>query len=307
MKLHFLGTGAGVPSRQRNVSAIALQFATHGHWWLFDCGEATQHKLLDSELRLSRLTHIFITHLHGDHVYGLPGLLGSRSFQAPEVPLYLTGPSGIRQLITETLALSQTHLSYPLSIEELSPATPPPPMNIDGFTVTADWLNHVIPCLGYRIEEPEHPGKINVQLLTKLGLPPGPDYARLKRGENVIMQDGQIIHAKDVQPPPISGRVLTLIGDTAPCSTVESLASGCDWLVHEATFATAERVKAHQYGHSTSADAAQSARLAGAKQLLLTHISARYQEQSLEQLRAEAAAIFPAVQIAADGDIFTMP
>lgn len=307
MKLHFLGTGAGLPARERNVTAIGLQLPAGGTWWLFDCGEATQHQLLHSPLRLSRLTHIFITHMHGDHVYGLPGLLSSRSFQAPDVPVTITGPVGIRQFVAEICSLSHTHLSYPLTIHELQPGTEPPEMTCDGMTVTADWLNHVIPSLGYRIAEPNRSGSLNVELLTELGLPPGPLYGRLKQREPVMTPDGRIIEPDMVISPPTAGRVICLLGDTAPCLAADRLANHSDWLVHEATFASAEQAKAHQYGHSTSADAAQCARAASVTRLLLTHISTRYQGESLNTLRDEARAIFPAADIAADGDVYTMP
>lgn len=304
MKLHFLGTGAGLPTRNRNVSAVALQFDSS--WWLFDCGEATQHKLLNSPLRLSRLTHIFVTHLHGDHIYGLPGLLGSRSFQAPDVPLTIVGPLGIQRFVTETLSLSRTHLSYPLNIRELEPGTEPPTMAYEGMTVSAGWLNHVIPSLGYRVAEPDRPGKLNANLLAELGLSPGPDYARLKRGESITTPAGRRVHPDMVLSAPTAGRVVCFLGDTAPCSTERLLAEDCDWLVHEATFAGTAHDKAHQYGHSTSVDAALCARAASAKRLLLTHISARYQGDDLAALVGEARAICPAVDVVADGDVYTL-
>ncbi|WP_337020230.1 MBL fold metallo-hydrolase, partial [Oceanobacillus massiliensis] len=151
MELVFLGTGAGVPSKERNVSAVALTLLQElGSIWLFDCGEATQHRILDTSIKPRKIDKIFITHLHGDHIYGLPGLLSSRSFQAGDQLLTLYGPRGIKEFITTSLKVSGTHLSYPLEIVEITEGKI---LDGDKFSVYAKQLDHRITCFGYRIEE----------------------------------------------------------------------------------------------------------------------------------------------------------
>ena len=153
MEIYFLGTGAGVPSSKRNVSSLVIRFLQQkGRVWMFDCGEATQHKILPSPIKLSKLDKIFITHLHGDHIFGLPGLLGSRSFQGGSSPLTIFGPKGIYEYIHTSLRLSNTHLVYELHIIEVSEGVI---IDNDELSVEVIQLDHVMPCYGYRIKEKE--------------------------------------------------------------------------------------------------------------------------------------------------------
>lgn len=191
MELIFLGTGAGVPSKGRNVTAIALTMLNERNSiWLFDCGEATQHQILRSSIRLSKLEKIFITHLHGDHIFGLPGLLSSRSFQGGDTALTVYGPMGIANYIRTSLVVSGTHLKYPLEIVE-----------IDGevvfedadFKVICRELDHGILSYGYRIEEADKPGALDAAGLSALGVKPGPIFKELKEGKTITLENGIVV------------------------------------------------------------------------------------------------------------------
>lgn len=306
MELYFLGTGAGVPSKQRNVTAIALNLLQECHaWWLFDCGEGTQQQILHSPVKLNRVNHIFITHLHGDHIYGLPGVLASRSFQGGTSTLTVHGPVGIEAYLEVSLQTSRTHLTYPLNIHEIVDSGPVIEEAL--FTVWADWLDHGVPSLGYRVEEHQRTGALLPERIGAYGVPPGPAYRTLKSGQSVVAPDGHVIHPAEVTAPPIPGRVVTILGDTRPCQSAVTLARSADVLVHEATFAGAKAELAHQYNHSTAVDAATTARAAEVRTLVLTHISSRYADDDLGPLQSEARAIFPNVYIASDHGVIPIP
>ncbi|MCG8397755.1 ribonuclease Z [Bacillus atrophaeus] len=292
MELLFLGTGAGIPAKSRNVSSIALKLLEERRSvWLFDCGEATQHQILHTSIKPRKIEKIFITHMHGDHVYGLPGLLGSRSFQGGEDELTIYGPKGIRAFIETSLNVTATRLTYPLTIIEIEEGVI---FEDDQFTVTAKPVIHGVPAFGYRVQEKDMPGALKADLLKEMKIPPGPIYQKIKQGEEVTLEDGRVINGRDFLDEPKKGRVVAFSGDTRVCSNVKELAAGADVLVHEATFAKGDDKLAHDYFHSTTEQAAKTAKEAGAKKLILTHISARYQgEASLQLLLTEAEDIFP--------------
>ncbi|WP_346768753.1 ribonuclease Z [Paenibacillus sp. HB172176] len=298
----FMGTGAGRPNKHRNVSGLALQMTEgEGNWWLFDAGEATQHQVMQLPLKPSKLEKVFVTHMHGDHVYGLPGLLSSRSFDGGETPIHLYGPKGIKSYLQDVFRLTSTTLDYELVIHELNETeSTQVVVKEPQFTVTAMPLAHRIPCYGYRIVEQDCPGKLLVEKLKALGVKEGPLFGKLKNGESVALADGSVVHSKDVTNQPLPGRIVTILGDTRPCASVRPLAEKADLLVHEATFAAGMETKAHEFGHSTTLEAARAARDAGAKQLALTHFSGRYSNEQLSLLEQEAASVFPNTTAALD-------
>ncbi|MGA8942470.1 MAG: ribonuclease Z, partial [Thermoactinomyces sp.] len=266
MLFYFLGTGAGVPSRSRNVSSLALIMPEYnGQIWLFDCGEATQHKIWDSPVKLNKVERIFITHLHGDHIYGLPGILGSRSFQGAEAPLVLYGPRGLKEFVNVTLKTSQTFLRYPLQIIEVDDETR---LEVPFFTILVKKLDHGIPSYGYRLEEQSQPGRLYAEKLKKAGIPPGPCYKLLKQGKTITLPDGRTIHGKDFTGPPKKGKTIAVLGDTRATENSCILAEGCDLLIHEATYRTGQEELAANYFHSTCTQAAAIAKKAGVKQLI---------------------------------------
>jgi ribonuclease Z len=298
LQLIFLGTGAGRPTKARNVTSIALSLPEpQNGFWLFDTGEGTQHRLLGSKLKLNKLERIFITHLHGDHLYGLPGLLSSRSYYDGASTLQLFGPPGLRAFIDCVFQQSGTHLGYELEVVEIEAGQ----IIADSrFTVEAAELEHRICCFGYRIIERPQPGQLDLALLSRLGVPPGPLYGKLKKGEDVTLTSGQIIRSFEVVGPPTKGRIITILGDTCPCDNAVALAKDADLLVHEATFAAGMEEKAAAYGHSTVLQAAQIAARADAKRLVVTHFSSRFDDIAVEQLVADAQTVFPNTEAAYD-------
>lgn len=304
MELVFLGTGAGMPSSRRNVSSIALRFTDRKNaFWLFDCGEGTQHQLMRTSLKLSKLEKVFITHLHGDHLYGLPGLLTTRSNQGAASPLQIFGPKGLKAYLDTVFLLSGAHLSFAWEVIEIGRDFSPggPALFEDAsHRVYCARLNHRLECFGYRIEEKDKPGRLDEQKLRELNVPPGPLYGRLKRGETVELEDGRVLNGTDFVGEPIRGRTVTVLGDTRPARNGERLARHADVLVHEATFAADLVREAQEYGHSTSVMAAETAARAECRTLILTHISSRYQEEDTALLLGEARATFPATHVAED-------
>ncbi|MDQ0213782.1 ribonuclease Z [Oikeobacillus pervagus] len=298
MELLFLGTGAGVPGKVRNVTSIAFKMLEErGAIWLFDCGEATQHQILHTSLKPRRLEKIFITHLHGDHIFGLPGLLGSRSFQGGETPITIYGPEGIAAYVHTSLTVSGTRLKYPIEIVEISEGVI---FEDSQMKVEAAVLDHALPCFGYRMTEKDKSGVLLVDKLKADKVPPGPIYKKIKNGETVQLEDGRIISGDQYVGPSQKGRVVTILGDTRPCENAVQLSLHADLLVHEATFNRESVTMAHDYFHSTTAQAAMTAKKAEVKRLCLTHISSRYNGEEAEQLRLEAEEIFSPVTLAHD-------
>ena len=308
MELTFLGTGSAMPTRQRNVSALALRLPERRELWLFDCGEATQHQLLRTPLRPPQIRRIFVSHLHGDHLYGLPGLLTSLSMLGVETPVDVYGPSGLGDVIAVTLRAAQAGCTYPLHVHELAPGVVVDEGDGDGdgegaLRVRCLPLAHGVPCFGFRVEESARPGKLDAARAADLGVVSGPDLGTLKRGGTVILAGGREVRGADLVAPPVPGRVLAICGDTSPCDAAVELARDADLLVHEATFGERRREMAAERGHSTAAQAAEVARRAGAARLVITHFSARYQQdgdETVDDLLAEARAVFPHTEAAHD-------
>ncbi|MGX7013487.1 ribonuclease Z [Vagococcus silagei] len=306
MELEFLGTGAGVPSKQRNVTSIALKMLDErNEVWLFDCGEATQQQILKTAIRPRKITKIFITHLHGDHIFGLPGFLSSRSFQGGEGTLEIYGPKGLKEFIDISLKVTDTHLKYQLKIIEISQSGVL--YEDKGIRILCDTLDHRIECFGYRVEEKDLPGELQVEKLKALDVPAGPIYKKIKDGETVTLPDGRTINGLDFVGETVKGRIVTILGDTRQTPNILTLAQDADVLVHESTFKEAEAKMARNYYHSTTAQAARVAQKANVKKLLLTHISSRYLGFMVHDLQKEAQAIFKESRIMQDFDCVTIP
>ncbi|MEZ6875154.1 ribonuclease Z [Enterobacter sp. KBR-315C3_2022] len=299
MELIFLGTSAGVPTRSRNVTAMLLdlQHPTRAGLWLFDCGEGTQHQLLRTAWHPGKLDKIFITHLHGDHLFGLPGLLCSRSMAGIAHPLTIYGPQGIAEFVETTLRLSGSWTDYPLEVVEIGEGLV---FEDECYRVTARQLNHLVECYGYRIEEHDRPGALDAAALIADGVRPGPLFQRLKQGETVTLEDGRVVNGRDYLSPPQAGKKLAIFGDTAPCPSALLLAQGVDVAVHEATLEAAMEEKANGRGHSSTHQAAQLARDAGVGKLIVTHVSSRYDARGGESLLAECRAVFDNCMLAED-------
>ncbi|MBC1429293.1 ribonuclease Z [Listeria seeligeri] len=302
MELVFLGTGAGVPSRGRNVTSIALSMLNERNAiWLFDCGEATQHQILRSQIKLSKLEKIFITHMHGDHIFGLPGLLSSRSFQGGDSDLTIYGPVGIQAYVETSLKLSGTRLTYKIIFKELEPGLI---FEDEMFTVTADELDHGMLSYGYRIVEKDKQGALDAAGLKADGVEPGPIFQKLKNGEVVTLPDGREIDGKNYIGEPQKGKIISIFGDTRETASEYALAENADVLIHEATFEGDKGKMAAEYMHSTTIQAAELAKKAGVKKLILTHISSRYDREASKALLIEAKSVFENTEIAYDLAVF---
>ncbi|EOU0656776.1 ribonuclease BN [Shigella flexneri] len=309
MELIFLGTSAGVPTRTRNVTAILLnlqhhlQHPTQSGLWLFDCGEGTQHQLLHTAFNPGKLDKIFISHLHGDHLFGLPGLLCSRSMSGIIQPLTIYGPQGIREFVETALRISGSWTDYPLEIVEIGAGE----ILDDGLRkVTAYPLEHPLECYGYRIEEHDKPGALNAQALKAAGVPPGPLFQELKAGKTITLEDGRQINGADYLAAPVPGKALAIFGDTGPCDAALDLAKGVDVMVHEATLDITMEAKANSRGHSSTRQAATLAREAGVGKLIITHVSSRYDDKGCQHLLRECRSIFPATELANDFTVFNV-
>jgi ribonuclease Z len=278
LRIVFLGTSSGTPSRERNVTAVAL--VLDGTVLLFDCGEGTQRQLLRAPVRSGAIDAIFVSHLHGDHVYGIPGLLGTFAMNARERPLAIVGAEGVEAYVQGVLATTHHHSTFPIEFSA-------PPYRGRGFTVMAAPLEHRVPSLGYCVVEDERPGKFDPEKALALGIEPGPIYAELIR-----TQDPRVVG------PSQKGRRVAIVTDTRPCAAAVELARGADVLIHECTYGEEMRQAADERGHSTAAGAARIAAEAEVGLLLLTHFSVRY--GNVTPLVEEARAIFPRTEAAAD-------
>ena len=277
----------------------ALAVAREAEWLLFDCGEGAQVQIARAGLSPSRLSAVFITHLHGDHFNGLPGLLSTMGLDRRTRNLSLTGPTGIRDYLDLLERLRVVFFTYPIDLSEFN-SVPNLTVVFDTseYTVSALALDHRLFALGYRIDERPKPGRFNVDKARSLGVPEGPLWGRLQSGESVSLDDGKVVHSLDVVGPPRPGKSIAYCLDTRPCPMSVLLARDVDLLIHEATYTEEFAVEAQTYGHSTAAQAARTARDAGAHRLLITHFSSRYPDSS--PLLQEARAVFPDTIVAED-------
>jgi len=296
-----------VPTRSRNVSSLALRLPQRSEVWLFDCGEGTQHQILRSEIRVSQITRIFITHMHGDHIYGLMGLLASCGLAGNPSRIDIYGPPKLEEYLRAAGKYSQTHFSYPVKVHTVQPGLV---LDEGEFTVYCDALTHRVPAFGYRVVEKDKPGRFNVEEAIELGIPSGPLYGKLKRGETVTLPDGRSINGAALCGQTEIGRKFIYCTDTIFTENSISLAEGADVLVHEATFAHQDAELAYQRLHSTSTMAAQVALAAQVKRLIMTHFSPRYAPGNaieLEDLLSEAQSIFPNTIMAHDFMTYSIP
>ena len=307
MKVIPLGTSSGKPTLKRNVSATAV--VREGEWLLFDCGEGTQTQIQRAGLGPSRLAGIFITHLHGDHFNGLPGLLSTMALDRRERGLTLVGPPGIREYLDTLARLKILFVNYPLEVREIGGAEQlaEPGSRERGlalvyetpeYVVHARPLDHRIFALGYRVEERPRPGRFDLERARALGVPEGPLFGRLQAGADVQLTDGRVVRPSEVLGPARPGKVIAYCLDTRPCAASLELARDADLLIHEATYTEDLIGEARDFGHSTAAQAARVAVESGARRLLMTHFSTRFPD--ITPLLEEAAAIFKETMIAND-------
>jgi ribonuclease Z len=293
IRVTFLGTSASRPTVGRNVSSIALQ--REGELFLLDCGEGTQRQMMRFGTGFA-LHHIFITHLHADHYLGVIGLLRTLALQGRTDPLRILAPVRSRPTLEAALRLGGERLPFPVEIRELEPGQA---HEGRGYRIEAFRVRHGTNALGYALRETPRPGRFDLEAARSLGIPEGPLFGRLQRGESVEV-DGRTILANEVVGPSRSGRLVVYTGDTRPCDEVIEASRGADLLVHDATFSEEESDRAHETFHSTARGAAEVAVAAGVKRLCLTHLSARYSANAAP-LEREARERFPQARVAYDG------
>ncbi|PPJ64700.1 ribonuclease Z [Cuspidothrix issatschenkoi] len=307
MQITFLGTSSGVPTRSRNVSSVALRLPQRAELWLLDCGEGTQHQILRSDLKISQLSRIFVTHMHGDHIFGLMGLLASCGLAGNVEKIDIYGPSGLNEYLQAASRYSHTHFSYPIKVHTVQPGVI---YEDDEFTVTCGLLHHRITAFGYRVAEKDRSGRFDIEKAKALEIPAGPIYGQLKRKETVTLEDGRVINGAELCGPTEIGRKIAYCTDTVYCDSAVQLAKDADVLIHEATFAHQDAKMAFQRLHSTTTMAAQTAYGAGVRKLIMTHFSPRYAPGNsieLKDLLKEAKAIFPQTIMAHDFMVYDVP
>jgi ribonuclease Z len=299
IRVTFLGTAASRPTVRRNVSSVAIQ--REGDVFLFDCGEGTQRQMMRYATGFA-LGEIFITHLHADHFLGVTGLLRTMALQGRTAPLHVYGPPGSRSTLETAVRLGVDRVSFPLTIQELEVGAR---VSHEDYDVVAFRVSHGTPALGYALVEHERLGRFDVNRARALGIPEGPLFGRLHKGESVEV-DGRVIEAADLVGDTRPGRVVVYTGDTRPAESVIEMATGASLLIHEATFGDEEADRAHKTHHSTARGAAALALEAGVARLCLTHVSARYSDDTT-LLQQEAREVYPEAVVARDGLVLEIP
>jgi ribonuclease Z len=299
MQIVFLGTSGSWPTPKRNVSAVAIKRGPEVV--LFDCGEGTQRQFMQSRLSFMQVSRVFLSHFHGDHFLGLPGMVQSMSMNGREVPLDVYGPRGVEQLISDLLSLGYFTPGFAVRAKEL-----PPGGQIDcgEYVVRGFEAVHTVPALTYALEEKPRPGRFSTERAEALGVPSGPLYSRLQAGETIAL--GTVtVRPEDVLGPPRRGRKIVYTGDTMPHEALVEIAHHADVLIHDATSDAALEEKANRYGHSSSRQAAEVAREAGVGLLVLTHLSPRYEDPAT--ILGDARKVFDNVRVAEDFMEFEVP
>jgi len=294
----FLGTSGSMPTARRALPATLVRRG--GERLLVDCSEGTQRQLLRSDVGLVDLEEIFLTHYHADHYLGLPGMLKTFALRGREIPLSIYGPAGLDDLMG-TLRRVFGRLTYPVRTVELGDGER---LDRDGYVIEAFAVDHGVSAIGYAFVEEERPGRFDVEVADRLGVPSGRERGVLQRGESIELADGRFVEPSDVLGTARAGRKVVITGDTAPTASVVEAAGGADLLVHESTFLADQRARARETSHSTAGEAALAAREAGVKLLALTHVSTRY---FAHQVVEEATQLFPATVVPRDFDLVTIP
>ena len=302
LRLTFLGTSAAAPTARRNLSGLFVR--REGDSLLFDCGEGTQRQMIRFGTGFS-LKAVLFTHFHADHYLGIIGFLRTLSMLGRTEPLILIGPPPAASFLPQVIRLGVEELALPVEIVEIAGGTA---LHGDGYRVEAFPTDHRIRSIGFSLVEDERPGRFDVEAARARGVPAGPLFGQLQRGEGVTLPDGRLVRPEEVVGPPRPGRRVVISGDTRPCDATIAAAEGADLLVHEATFGDAEQERALYTKHATAREAAIVAREARAARLMLTHLSARYDQEPEALLREAQEELDPAaVDVAEDGRVIDLP
>jgi len=294
LRVVFLGTAGSIPTPRRNLPAVAVQ--RKGELILFDCGEGVQRQMIRAKVGFHRKTKVFITHLHGDHVFGLPGLIQTMGLLDRNRKLEVYGPPGIRAFVEAIKQTVQFAAIFPIEIFEISNAGLV--CEEKEYEVHAVQADHVVPGLAYAFVEKPRSGRFYPEKAQTLGVPEGPLWSKLQHGSAVKLQNKRTVKPEEVIGPPRPGRKIVYTGDTRASEDIRRLAENSDLLIHDSTFDDEMRERAQEDGHSTPSEAATTAKKAKAKTLVLTHISARYDDPTI--LLQQAKKSFSNVCVAED-------
>ncbi len=298
MKIVLLGTSSAVPTLTRGLSSTAL--VRDGDVFLFDCGEGTQLQLMRSSVKRSRIHSIFIGHLHGDHLYGIAGLLSTLHLDGHEAPLNVFGPEGLRVFLNAAFRTSDLQFSFKFTVKEFPRGYRGRVLDEEEFYVEALPLDHSIFCLGWRFQEKDKPGVFNLETAQELGIPRGPLYGKLQHGEKITLPDGRTVTPDMVLGPARQGKSVVYCLDTQFSERSIQLADKCTALIHETTFGPDAVEMARERKHSTMEDAARVAKEAKAAHLIATHFSSRYDGRQIAQIGDEARETFDTITIGRD-------
>ena len=301
IRVVFLGTSGSVPTLKRSLPSVVVQCPRQ--LWMFDCGENTQRQMMQAKVSFHKKLKVFLTHLHGDHVLGLPGVLQTMALMDRKEPVAVYGPPGIKDFLVCTKETLNFGLTFPVEISEiLSEGT-----ILDGedYTLTAIKSNHSVDSYAYAFVEKPRPGKFYPKKAQALRVPKGELWSKLQSGEEITLPNGRVVKPCEVMGPPRAGRKIVYTGDTRPFEAFAKFAADADLVIHDSTFDDSLAEKAAVDGHSTPSQAAQEAKAANAKQLVLIHISARYPDANL--LLEQAKKVFPNSLLAEDFMMLELP
>ena len=288
-ELIFLGTGAAVPSKRRGLPCFAI--IKGANIILCDCGEGSQMRIMEAGIRPSKIRHIFISHLHGDHVFGLPGFLTTQQMMSRKQPLSIWGPLGLKAYLQNIQNISGFRIQFPLFINEMGSNVEM--LDIGIFKVKAMQLEHgPTVCYGYRFIEPNKRGPFNNNKAEALRIPSGPLRSKLANGQSILLPNGEKITPDQVLGAEQPGRILAFCTDTRPCQACMELADCCDFLVHDSTFLDIHSDWAKETGHSTSREAGRVALTSHSRRLALWHISSRYDDELENSMLLQAKEVF---------------
>lgn len=295
----ILGTSSATPTRHRGLSGTVL--LREGETFLFDCGEGTQFKLIEAGVPRRKFHHIFISHLHGDHIFGLGGLISTLNLGGREIPLHIHGPRGIKRFVEFIVNFPRpTRLKFQVHLHELAPSHTGIVWEERDWTVYGMPLDHTLPAIGYRFQEKDRPGFFDDAKAEALGVPFGPERGRLIRGESITLPGGAVVEPGEIVGPPRRGKSVVYCTDTAYCERSIALATDADLLIHEATFGDDDADMARDRKHSTIREAATVALKARVRKFVATHFSTRYDGALLRVLKREGREVFPEMIMAKD-------
>jgi ribonuclease Z len=298
VRIVLLGTSSAVPTLTRGLSATAL--VREGDVFLFDCGEGTQLQLMRSTVKRSRIHSIFIGHLHGDHLYGIAGLLSTLHLDGRETPLNVFGPEGLRVFLNAAFRTQDLQFDFKLTVQEFPRGFRGRVLDEEEYYVEALPLDHSIFCLGWRFQEKPRPGIFDLDKAEELGIPRGPLYGKLQHGESIALDDGRVVTPNMVMGPPRPGKSVAYCLDTQFTERSIHLAGNCTALIHETTFGPDAADMARERKHSTMEDAARVAKEAAAEMLIATHFSSRYDGRQVAQIGDDARGVFERITIGRD-------